>query len=381
VAGCHRACRSHKAPCLPMAGRTRLMAPVARRARLMAPVPRPPRIPTRPELPPSVYRQLLPSGKPKPHRARAQRPQRERDQGPLDLHHHWGAEPSDWWGGAAGAGDPATKGADRTIDGLAAHVRGTGLTRVDEVLAALPEDIQSQLILMGNSESQHRSERSLTTPVLTPGRGPRPNSPSSARLCGGERSPAGSNSSDLATATPRLTPEPSFSSVHPGKLPGMSPVETRAPENADLNVLEAMEAADPGARAEYINGAFTLNRPTPRHQSTVLELAVALRSLVPQGYRVLTEVRVRSESTWLTPDLIVVPEAVALGETSPLSPDDLILICEVLSPSTETKDRTHKRAFAEQHHIDYWLVGAGDPWGTIETMPYGGGIVPTPESN
>ena len=161
----------------------------------------------------------------------------------------------------------------------------------------------------------------------------------------------------------------------------MSPVETRAPENADLNVLEAMEAADPGARAEYINGAFTLNRPTPRHQSTVLELAVALRSLVPQGYRVLTEVRVRSESTWLTPDLIVVPEAVALGETSPLSPDDLILICEVLSPSTETKDRTHKRAFAEQHHIDYWLVGAGDPWGTIETMPYGGGIVPTPESN
>ena len=152
-----------------------------------------------------------------------------------------------------------------------------------------------------------------------------------------------------------------------------------SPVSSDLQaVLDAMETAEPGSRAEHLRGAFTLNRPSPIHQSTAFELAVALRAVVPDGERVIAEVRVSDGDAWITPDLLVVPESVALSEASPISPDDVVLMCEVLSASTESKDRNEKRAFAERHRIDYWLIATGDPWGTIETMPYGGGQIAVP---
>jgi len=45
----------------------------------------------------------------------------------------------------------------RTIDGLTGHVRAAGLTRVDEVIAALPEDIRGQLSMMSNSRSRYKA--------------------------------------------------------------------------------------------------------------------------------------------------------------------------------------------------------------------------------
>jgi Uma2 family endonuclease len=132
----------------------------------------------------------------------------------------------------------------------------------------------------------------------------------------------------------------------------MSTVERPPAGSPVLAVLDAMEDADPGSRAEHIGGVFTLNRPSPIHQATALEHAVALRDVVPGGYRVIAEVRVNADDTWITPDILVVPESIALSETSPVRPDDVLLMCEVLSPSTETKDRTEKRAFAERHGID-----------------------------
>lgn len=154
------------------------------------------------------------------------------------------------------------------------------------------------------------------------------------------------------------------------------------PVGEDLQaVLDAMEAAELGSRAEHIGGAFTLNRPSPIHQATAFELAVALRNYIPDSHRVIAEVRVSDGDAWITPDILVVPEAVALSEASPINPEAILLMCEVLSPSTEAKDRTEKRQFAERHAIDYWLVATGDPWGTIETMPYGGDQVQVPPSS
>jgi len=45
----------------------------------------------------------------------------------------------------------------RTIDGLTARVRSTGLTRVDEALAVLSADIRGQLTLMSGSQSRHQA--------------------------------------------------------------------------------------------------------------------------------------------------------------------------------------------------------------------------------
>lgn len=146
-------------------------------------------------------------------------------------------------------------------------------------------------------------------------------------------------------------------------------------------VLDAMEAAEPGSRAEHIGGAFTLNGPSPIHQATAFELAVALRSVIPDGHRVIAEIRVSDDDSWITPDILVVPESIALSNASPIDPRVILLMCEVLSASTEAKDPTEKRDFAERHGIDYWLVATGNPWGTIETMPYGGGQIQVPTTN
>jgi Uma2 family endonuclease len=161
----------------------------------------------------------------------------------------------------------------------------------------------------------------------------------------------------------------------------MSTVEGLPVSNSLQAVLDAMEAAEPGSRAEHIGGAFTLDRPTPIHQATAFELAVALRSVIPDGHRVIAEVRVSDGDAWITPDILVVPESIALSDASPIDPQVVLLMCEVLSASTGAKDRTEKRKFAERHGIDYWLVATGDPWGTIETMPYGGGQIRVPTTN
>lgn len=134
-------------------------------------------------------------------------------------------------------------------------------------------------------------------------------------------------------------------------------------------------------RAEHIGGAFTLNGPSPIHQATAFELAVALRNVIPDGHRVIAEVRVSDGDAWITPDILVVPESIALSDASPIDPQVVLLMCEVLAASTEAKDRTEKRVFAERHGIDYWLVATGDTWGTIETMPYGGGQIQVPTTD
>ncbi len=144
-------------------------------------------------------------------------------------------------------------------------------------------------------------------------------------------------------------------------------------------VLDAMEDAAPGARAEHLAGVYVLNRPGIVHQATVAALIVALRPLIPADRRVLPDVRVGAGEAWIVPDLIVVSEATVAAARTPVEPGQVDLMVEILSPSTEATDRGAKRAFCQRHRIDYWLVTpTTDGWTPIEHHPYGGGTIPPP---
>ncbi len=144
-------------------------------------------------------------------------------------------------------------------------------------------------------------------------------------------------------------------------------------------VLDAMEHAAPGARAEHLAGVYVLNRPHSLHQLIQSMLLQAVAAVLPPAEAVVTDCRVRDDTMWLVPDLIVAPR-VLLAEAKPqLEPGEVSLVVEILSPSTEATDRGAKRAFCQRHRIDYWLVTpTTDGWTPIEHHPYGGGTIPPP---
>lgn len=153
---------------------------------------------------------------------------------------------------------------------------------------------------------------------------------------------------------------------------------TRREDGVDVvAVMEAMAALAPGARAQFVDDVFTLDLPSRLHQATVMQVA---RSIVlPDKLVTLPRLLISDGIVWIMPDLGAIPEPLALTEEpAVLTPADLSLMVEVLSPSSERFDRGPKRQFAERHGIDYWIVAPGDPWGWIEYMPYGGGVVTFP---
>lgn len=150
-------------------------------------------------------------------------------------------------------------------------------------------------------------------------------------------------------------------------------VTATVPDVDVLAVLMAMEAQAIGSRAEFIEGVYALNRPTPDHQRTILRLATMIET--PDKVGLVPEVRVSdNDETWIVPDLVAIPDAV---NDPVVNVDDVLLMVEVLSPSTEARDRGAKRAFAKRHGIDYWIVTAGDEL-LIEVMPYGGNLIQPP---
>lgn len=123
---------------------------------------------------------------------------------------------------------------------------------------------------------------------------------------------------------------------------------------------------DDGNRYELLDGELLVS-PAPRHihQNAVMEVAFALRSVIPAGLRVApAPVDVRfSPKRQLQPDVLVVlggPLDVARIETTPL------LVVEVLSRSTRARDLIAKRAAYQEAGIpSYWIVDTKVPSLTV----------------
>lgn len=119
---------------------------------------------------------------------------------------------------------------------------------------------------------------------------------------------------------------------------------------------------DDGNRYELLDGEVLVS-PSPRvvHQAVQLELAVVLRQALPSGLRVLTapmDVRF-GQKRQLQPDLLVIRDE-GLGavrvESVPL------LVVEILSPGTRSRDLVSKRrAYQQEGVASYWIVDPDAP--------------------
>lgn len=104
--------------------------------------------------------------------------------------------------------------------------------------------------------------------------------------------------------------------------------------------------------------------PTPLHQDVIFRLQTILHQAAPSHLKVFSTVNVRaSDRDFYIPDIVVVPRARARSVALMFAPSDLLLVVEVVSPSTGMHDRTAKvEAYAAAGIPLYWRV---DPEGPI----------------
>jgi Uma2 family endonuclease len=123
---------------------------------------------------------------------------------------------------------------------------------------------------------------------------------------------------------------------------------------------------DDGNRYELLDGELLVTpSPRVRHQAVSLELGVLLRQALPRGLRVLAapmDVRFGPKRQ-LQPDLLVVRDegldAVRV-ESVPL------LVVEILSRSTRSRDAvTKRRAYEQEGVASYWIIDADRPALTV----------------
>ena len=114
-------------------------------------------------------------------------------------------------------------------------------------------------------------------------------------------------------------------------------------------------------RYELVDGELLVTpSPVPRHQLAVTELVVLLHAYLkahPIGLVLSSPSDVELEPEFLShPDGFVVPmrEWKRLGEDTVIR--ELILVVEVLSPSSGRHDRVRKRPKYQSHVAEYWII-------------------------
>lgn len=117
---------------------------------------------------------------------------------------------------------------------------------------------------------------------------------------------------------------------------------------------------DDGNRYECIDGVLLVTpSPDGPHQSVVIPLG-SLLHLYVRGARIGRVVSAPADVTFENRHLVE-PDLFVVGSTSPLrqrtSMEALLLVIEILSPSTARRDRIVKRALYQRAGVpEYWLV-------------------------
>ncbi|MEV8630399.1 Uma2 family endonuclease [Streptosporangium sp. NPDC051023] len=134
---------------------------------------------------------------------------------------------------------------------------------------------------------------------------------------------------------------------------------TVLPGEPPFTVNDLLKFPDDGNRYELFNGSLLVSpSPTPLHQFASLRLARILEDAAPPEFQPLQEVNLRvGPRDFFIPDLVVVPtEAVAETELM-FTPDDILLAVEIVSPTTQMRDRHMKRSAYAAAGIElYWRV-------------------------
>jgi Uma2 family endonuclease len=113
---------------------------------------------------------------------------------------------------------------------------------------------------------------------------------------------------------------------------------------------------DNGQRIELVDGTLVVSpSPAPTHQRVLRRLMAALLDAVPDDMEFLPGVNVvLNGRRLLIPDLVVtnVPGHTDLYFTG----DQIVLVTEILSPSTRAYDRALKRQLYAEAGIAYYLI-------------------------
>ncbi|HYD09139.1 MAG TPA: Uma2 family endonuclease [Acidimicrobiales bacterium] len=120
---------------------------------------------------------------------------------------------------------------------------------------------------------------------------------------------------------------------------------------ADLELID-----DERNRYELCDGALVVTpAPGDLHQRILRKLVVALDGRFEPEDELLPGVGIHFTDTWYRiPDLVVMPTALVGADRTAVPPS---LVIEIVSPSTNTIDREHKRVeYARFGVPEYWLV-------------------------
>lgn len=142
------------------------------------------------------------------------------------------------------------------------------------------------------------------------------------------------------------------------------PVPPRAWTLDDLTPLPA-----DGSRYELIDGSLLVSPPpSPLHQVVATALQLLLHEAAPGHLLVLAggagiHVALPAEQTqFLVPDVLVVRRDAVAGALQAFAPADVVLVVEVISPSTVTRDQVAKRSLCACLGLaGYWLVDPNPP--------------------
>jgi Uma2 family endonuclease len=118
---------------------------------------------------------------------------------------------------------------------------------------------------------------------------------------------------------------------------------------------------DDGHRYEIVDGGLHVSPPpTSSHQVCAGRLDRVLERAAPSGLEVLQGVGVDLGKTVLIPDISVVLAEVAFRDVPKFKPAEVLLVVEVVSPSSASMDRLLKPArYAGVGIPSYWRVELG----------------------
>jgi Uma2 family endonuclease len=134
---------------------------------------------------------------------------------------------------------------------------------------------------------------------------------------------------------------------------------------------------DDGKRYEIIDGSLLVSpAPTPRHQVIADRVRRLLRASAGAEFEVLEAVGVQLPGSVLIPDVVVAHSGPVWSDRRVLTPRDILLVVEVVSPSSSTTDRVTKPTlYAAAGVPAYWRVEpAGSAAPSVVTFRLAGSV-------
>lgn len=132
----------------------------------------------------------------------------------------------------------------------------------------------------------------------------------------------------------------------------------------DWTLADLAELPDTGWRYEIVDGSLLVSPPPEiPHVVAADSLVDRLKAVAPREVRVLPGMAgIVTRRSVYVPDAVVVTAEAARRARKAFTPEDVLLVVEVLSPSNRTTDLVTKRAdYAAAGIPAYWIVDLDGP--------------------